>query len=237
MGFLDKVLKGAVNAIEDAVEKNSGSGSGLSDLWNQAVEMKDKALNGSARSGSDSGTVQKPENPAYDNPPAAKPPVEAKEIFYDEDDEMEFSFMLSGDFVYFNSGAGEIDYAAAYAPDFNPETDDDPYEAGRPCFLVVSGAENEVYNMIENFKQGKEPTEAMLFLRVTDLGEKVYFKAKMKLRGQILYYYALDRGTIWKNNYIGMTYAPEIMGTALEKKLMVAVDEAVRTYKEVKKVQ
>ncbi len=28
MGFLDKVLKGAVNAIEDAVEKNSGSKSG-----------------------------------------------------------------------------------------------------------------------------------------------------------------------------------------------------------------
>lgn len=37
---------------------------------------------------------------------------------------------------------------------------------------------------------------------------------------------------MWENSYIGVNYSPLLAGTALEAKLMAAVDEAAATYKE-----
>lgn len=49
MGLFDKLLKGAVDAIDNAAAKNGNGPTGLKDLFNQAMDKKDEAINGSSR--------------------------------------------------------------------------------------------------------------------------------------------------------------------------------------------
>ena len=48
MGLFDKLLKGAVDAIDNAAAKNGNGPTGLKDLFNQAMDKKDEAINGSS---------------------------------------------------------------------------------------------------------------------------------------------------------------------------------------------
>ena len=48
MGLFDKILKGAVDAIDNAAAKNGNGPTGLKDLFNQAMDKKDEAINGSS---------------------------------------------------------------------------------------------------------------------------------------------------------------------------------------------
>ncbi|MDE7234002.1 MAG: hypothetical protein K2N29_02975, partial [Ruminiclostridium sp.] len=82
------------------------------------------------------------------------------------------------------------------------------------------------------YKHGGTPKDVYLFERVSDFGEKVYFRASARFYQSVYYFYAIDRGLTWKNCYIGVTYGENARGTALEKKLMNTVDEAVGTYRE-----
>lgn len=227
MGLFENLLKGAAKAIDDTVKKNSGENAGLTDLLHQAMGQKDQMLGGNKTS---SG------NPAYANPPAAKPSVEVKDVFYDEGDiEVEFSFMLSEDFVPLRSHAAELDFSAIYYPDCDEDRLNVTYSSDKPCFCVASAADNEIYNMVASFKEkGTAPADAMLFEKVSDLDEKIYFRAKINRMGSILYFYGMDRGIMWTNCYIGVDYRSDVVGTALEKRLMEEVDKAVRTYKETK---
>lgn len=50
MGFFDKILKGAVDAIDNAAAKNGNGPTGLKDLFNQAMDKKDEAINGTSSS-------------------------------------------------------------------------------------------------------------------------------------------------------------------------------------------
>ncbi|WP_124098038.1 hypothetical protein [Ruminococcus sp. Marseille-P6503] len=236
MGLFDKILKSAAKAIDDAVDKNGNTGTvpSLSKMMDNALGMKDKAVGGSSAP-AENKSARTPERILESGTAAAKPSRLVNEIFYDGDDtviELKYTFMLSGDFLPFRSGAGEVDYSALYLPYSSEEHGDNEYDSSLPCFCIVSAPENEIYDMIESCRNGSVPDQAFMFLKVSDLGEKIYFKAKVKLRGNILYFYALDRGMSWENNYIGVSYKPDVMGTPLEKKLMAAVDEAAATYKE-----
>ena len=50
MGLFDKLLKDAVDAIDNAAAKNGNGPTGLKDLFNQAMDKKDEAINGSSSS-------------------------------------------------------------------------------------------------------------------------------------------------------------------------------------------
>lgn len=44
MGLFDKLLKGAVDAIDNAAAKNGNGPTGLKDLFNQAMDKKNEAI-------------------------------------------------------------------------------------------------------------------------------------------------------------------------------------------------
>ena len=147
----------------------------------------------------------------------------------DAEIDVEASFMLSGYFVESDSGAGEVDYCAVYAPEC---TDDyAEYDGSKPVFAVMNAAEREIYDLIENYKKGITDSSCSI-TKVSLPYSRIYFKAKLNHRGIITYFYALDRGRIWKNCYIGVNYPTSLAGTALESKIIAAVDEAAATYRE-----
>ncbi|MCM1487402.1 MAG: hypothetical protein NC203_03455, partial [Firmicutes bacterium] len=160
---------------------------------------------------------------------------EVRGVLYDDDNgkdvSIEYSLMLSKDFVESKTNAGEIDYLAVYAP----QCDDEfcAYDLGQADFMISSAPENEIYYMIEEFKHSGVPDGVYSFERVDDMGSRVYFKACAFIRGLVFYFYAIDRGITYNNNYIGISYDEKLRGSALEKKLMGELDEAVRSYKEI----
>lgn len=160
-----------------------------------------------------------------------KPQRLYEDFFYDEDDiEINYSFMLSGDFLPSKSHVAEVDFLAVYEPESKSSFGE--YDYNKPVFMLVNAAEDEIYTMIDEYKNGNTPKEAMSFKPVSDLGEKVYFSAKIRFNGSILCFYAFDRGLMWENCYMGVMYNEYYMATELENKLLKAVDEAIRTYKE-----
>lgn len=221
MGLLDRFLKDTAKKIGESLENGAG-------LLNE--------LAGRAADAVDGDPSPEPEQPG--KVPAllatgelpAKPSELRKEMFYDGGDGdigIEYSFMLSGDFIFGNCGAAEVDYYAEYCPT-GERLDDEEI----PCFCVVNAAEKPIHEMIERYKHGGTPKDVYLFERLSDFGKKVYFRASAPFCQSVYYFYAIDRGLTWKNCYIGVTYGEYARGTALEKKLMNAVDEAVRTYSE-----
>lgn len=50
MGLFDKILKGAVDAIDNAAAKSGNGPTGLKDLFNQAMDKKNEAINGTSSS-------------------------------------------------------------------------------------------------------------------------------------------------------------------------------------------
>jgi len=227
MGFFDKlksfVSSGELDKITDAVGKT------VNTILNEQA----------AAHSSSTGTVQTPPQtrPAPQNTAAkpvspAKPSRRITDTFYDGDDAeitVEYSFMLSGDFVESDCGAGEVDYIAVYAPECTDDYAD--FENSDPIFVVMNAPEKEIYDLIESYKKGAAVT-ACETTRVSLPNSRIYFKAQLTHRSKITYFYALDRGEIWKNCYIGVKYPPNAAGTPLEAKLKAAVDEAAATYTE-----
>lgn len=222
MGLLDRFLKDAAKKIGESLE--NGAGGLLNELSGRAADTAEGVLSPETEESAEvSALLATGELPA-------KPPELRKELFYDGgngDIEIEYSFMLSGDFVLGDCGAAEADYYAEYRP-----TDEQCDGGEIPCFCVMNAAEAPIHEMIERYKHGGTPKDAYLFERVSDFGEKVYFRTSARFYQSVYYFYAIDRGLTWKNCYIGVIYGENARGTALEKKLMYAVDEAVRTYRE-----
>lgn len=166
------------------------------------------------------------------SPPKAS--REIKETLYDNDNgkyvDIEYSFLLSGDFVDSYTNAGEIDYLAVYAPECEEEFC--PYDIGSSAFIVSSAPENEIYDIIDKYKYSGTPDGVYSFERVSGISPNVYFRACTLVRGLVLYFYAIDRGLSYTKNYIGVMYDPKLRNTPLEQKMMKEVDEAVESYKE-----
>lgn len=123
MGLFDKILKGAVDAIDNAAAKSGNGPTGLKDLFNQAMGKKDEAINGSSSStasskpntATSSTSSSKRSNCAYTRPTYTTPQevldtasIPAKpsrkiefEVFDGENAEIrvKVTFNLSGDFL------------------------------------------------------------------------------------------------------------------------------------------
>ncbi|MGN0696998.1 MAG: hypothetical protein ACI4J5_09565 [Oscillospiraceae bacterium] len=120
MGLFDSLLKTAAKAIDSAASQK-GTSAGISDLLDKAEEIKRQTLSGQSQ--------HAPQNAAPKASAPVKPPKPArlvKDTYYDDDENdneitVEYSFMLSGDFLPFESHAGEIDYSAVYEPDVDDE--------------------------------------------------------------------------------------------------------------------
>lgn len=231
MGFFDKlknfVNSGELDKITDAVGKT------VNTILNEQAAAHSSSTNTvQTRPQTRQQTPTAPQNAAAQPVSPAKPSRKITDTFYDGDNAeitVEYSFMLSGDFVESDCGAGEVDYIAVYAPECTDDYAD--FENSDPIFVVMSAPESEIYDLIENYKNGASIT-ACEITKVSLPNSKIYFKTQLAHRNQITYFYALDRGEIWKNCYIGVKYPPYVAGTPLEAKLKAAVDEAVATYTE-----
>lgn len=140
------------------------------------------------------------------------------------------SFDLSGDFIETEC---DFDYGAMYLPNCDDDFDDNYSDHNTPYFEMVSAPDNEIYHMIDKCQNGGTPDNAMMFLRVDDMGPRIQFKAKVKNRfGKIEYFYNCQfHDEFNPQSYIGVCYNADVVGTPLEKKLMAAVDEAARTFR------
>ncbi len=156
----------------------------------------------------------------------AKPSVRKEETFYDGDNEAVMQFMLSGDFVAFNSHAEPV-ATHQYEPFSNEAFTD--YDGTLPCFML--SCEDVVYRAVEEFKKhGTVGTKC----QPAGAG-KMLFRAKLPYYDQVMVMYGFERGTSLQNFGMCMVYHHDVEGTPLEEKLLAALEEAAATYTEIKK--
>ena len=208
MGFLDNVFKAVKKASEIVSEVEAAS---------EKIKADSHTAAPAARS----------VNSAYMNVTPAKPSVEVRETFFDDDNEVEFTFMLSGDFVQFKSHAMEIDTAFTYEPDLNSSEMLGKPDLNKP-YIFTSMGDGAVYELVEKFKE--KGTVNGLIQKFEN--SRLLFKCKTDYYGQVMVLYGMDRGTIWENCGIALGYNKAIVGTPLEEKLIKILDEAAETYTE-----
>ncbi len=165
---------------------------------------------------------------ATENVPA-KPSVKRETIFFggeEGDDEFSVSFMLSGDFIEFNSHC-ELDPAFQYEPDNNEDYTE--YKENLPQIFI--GPVNSVYDAAEQFEANGAPVGD----NFESIGNGTFlFKSTFDYHGDAMYAYAFASGTTQKYNALALTYNRKFIGTPLERKLKAALDEAAATYSEIK---
>ena len=157
-----------------------------------------------------------------------KPSILRKDFFCDsgdsgEETEIACQFLLSGDFVEFNSHA-EPESCHQYEP-FSEETFTvcDPK---LPYFMLSD--EDAVWEAVTAFKEtGTVGTDC----RPVKAG-KMLFRAKIPYFDQVMTLYGFDRTNSWENFGMCMVYSRDVEGTPLEDKLLAALDEAAVTYQE-----
>lgn len=175
MGLFDKILKGAVDAIDNAAAKSGNGPTGLKDLFNQAMDKKNEAINGSSSTttsskpstATSSTSSSKRSNCAYTRPTYTTPQevldtasIPAKpsrkiefEVFDGENAEIrvKVTFNLSGDFL---ETAGDVHYLASYLPTIDDDYDADYSDSNTPLFGVLDVDDEIIYNMAEKFDKG-----------------------------------------------------------------------------------
>lgn len=221
MGFFDS-LKKIVNAAETVSKQFSSSAS-------SAVPKKTEPAVYNVT------TVKTPQSVLNSGNINAKPSVKRETLAFgctDANDEFKVSFMLSGDFIEFNSNC-ELDPSFQYEPDCDKEYTE--YNEKLPMIAIgpdISPNE-QVYNAAEKYLKERAPSG-------TDFKEinngTFLFRTKFyyPTLNAFLYAYIFSDETVWGHQMIGLQYNKDIVGTPLEKKLMAAVDEAASTYTEIK---
>lgn len=220
MGFLD-ALKKLVGTAADIVED-------VTDQANTALSSAEKKVTEAAN------------NTAQNNAPAArldtadseaKPSVRRETTFFGVEDcaPYDVSFLLSGDFVEFNSHC-ELDPSYQYEP--RNDADYTEYQKGLPC--IFFGPADEAYRAAERYLASK--TESGREFTAIDNGTFL-FRTKLPYAGDVLYAYVFAPGTSMSMNVFGLSYPAAVEDTPLEKKLMAALDEAAETYTETKQEQ
>lgn len=144
----------------------------------------------------------------------------------DEYGDKKYSFELSGDFIEFNSHC-EFDPSYQYEPFSNEEYTD--YDGNLP--VVSIGPDDTIYSAAESYE--KSGSVSGMGITVTKCSNPCFlFSTTFKSHDLINYAYAFAGGTAREYEMLCVQYSPAICGTALEKKLIAAVDHAADTYKE-----
>jgi len=156
----------------------------------------------------------------------AKPSVLRQEVFFDgenAEEEWTYQFLLSGDFVEFNSHA-EPEACHQYEPFLEEEFTG--YDPKLLTFMLSN--EDMVWDAVETFKKtGTVGTDC----RPVNAG-KMLFRTKIPYYDQVMTFYGFDRGNSWENFGMCMVYNRDVEGTPLEAKLLAALDEAAASYRE-----
>ena len=158
----------------------------------------------------------------------AKPSVCYSDTFYDGEEvetEVEYSFMISGDFVWRKNNAAEVDALFVYAPD---GAENEKVDFNNTPYIFVSGGDDTIYMLVEEFKE--KGTVDGLIEKYEN--RQALFKCRTDYYGQVMVLYGMDRGTIWENSGIALVYNKSVEGTPLEEKLIKILDEAAETYTE-----
>lgn len=155
----------------------------------------------------------------------AKPSIRRKTLGYRNNVQYEVSFLLSGDFIEFNSHC-ELEPSYQYEP-LN-QAAYTGYQENYP--EIFFGVPDAVYDAIEEYHKtgtvGKDFTliENSVFL----------FKTRIECVGDVLWIYAFSAQSAMEENALCLQYHPDIVGTPLEQKLLAILDEAAKTYVETK---
>lgn len=219
MGLFDSLKKviGDVNEVKSKIESISAAASSQSSA-SKPVSQKRAAPVSPAKT-TDRKIIESGSQPA-------KMSVLRKTSFLggENGDEYNVSFMLSGDFIEFESNC-EFDPSFQYEP--YSDADYTEYDESLPSIFI--GPNNTVYNAAENYiKNGSSVGRDF-----NKIDSKYFlFRTKLEYFGQVLYAYAFASGTTQEYNMLGLTYNHDIEGTPLERKLISALDEAAETYKE-----
>ena len=136
----------------------------------------------------------------------------------------EISFMLSGDFIEFNSHC-ELDPAFQYEPD--NDADYTGYQDDLPHIFI--GPEDQIYEAADAYPA--DGTETGRDFRKVE-HPYFLFRTKLDYYGKILYAYAFSAQSEYDHQMLGLEYSPALAGTPLEQKLTAALDEAAATYTE-----
>lgn len=144
----------------------------------------------------------------------------------DEYGDKKYSFELSRDYIVFSSGC-EFDPSYQYEPLSSEEYTE--YDDNLPVISI--GPNNKIYEAAESFE--KNGTASGLNITVCDI-PCFLFSTQFEEYGKKFYAYAFAAGTAREYEMLCVQYNPGIAGTALEKKLIAAVDNAAATYKEEK---
>lgn len=158
----------------------------------------------------------------------AKPSLLREDFFYDGEDcadRYKIQFMLSGDFIAFNSHA-EPEACHQYEPFSDAEFTG--YDNQLPYFMLSN--EDAVYEAVAAFKRNGTVGIGCQPVR----NGKMLFRTKIPYYDRIMVLYGFDRGISWENFGMCMVYRCDVEKTPLEQKLLAALDEAAATYTEIK---
>ncbi|MCI7768652.1 MAG: hypothetical protein MSJ26_11840 [Oscillospiraceae bacterium] len=103
------------------------------------------------------------------------------------------------------------------------------YDGSLP--IIAIGPSDIIYDAAESFENG----EAVKDISVTECDSPYFlFSASFKEYDKMIYAYAFAKDTAREHEMLCVQYDPKLSGTALEKKLIAAVQKAAATYKETK---
>lgn len=135
-----------------------------------------------------------------------------------------YSFQLSGDFIEFSS---HCEFIPSYQYEPLSSNDYTEYDGSLP--IIAIGPGKIIHNAAESFEKG----EAVTNITVTTCDSPYFlFSASFKEYDKKYYAYAFAKNTAREHEMLCVQYDPKLSGTALEKKLIAAVDKAAATYKE-----
>lgn len=220
MGLLDalkKIAGAAADIVEDVAEQANDA---LSSVEKKVTETANNTASQNNASAALLATANR----------AAKPSVRRETSFIGLDEhEYDVTFMLSGDFIEFDSNC-ELMPAFQYEPDSNE--DYTAYQKGLPS--IFCGPIKVAYQAAKQYLETKEECGR----EFTAFENGVFmFRAKLPYAGDVLYAYVFSQDAVMPLDVLGLTYPTAVEGTPLEKKLMAALDEAAETYTETKKEQ
>lgn len=224
MGFFDTLKKIAGAAAKEIGEAAKEAAQSVSENKSGAAAQNTAKPAAAQTKKTPAETISSGNNPA-------KASFQVKTEFFGGetgDDMFDVRFMLSRDFVEFNSHC-EVMPAYQYEPDSTAAENDlyTGYEGNLPHIGI--GPDNGIYKAVEEYeKSGVLPSGDY---EKCD-SEYFAFRCSFDAHGLKYYAYAFKSGTTREKEMLSLDYLPDVCGTQLEKKLKAALDEAASTYTE-----